>query len=120
MLQRCQNPKAFRYPAYGGAGVRVCPEWQSFARFVADMGERPEGMTLDRIDGAGGYSKENCRWATPRQQQENLKTNVLVQHRGETMPLSALSRRLGIGRATLQYRIAQGWSDDEVARPPRS
>jgi hypothetical protein len=72
MLQRCNNPKHSAYPRYGGKGVTVCDEWaNSFEAFLHDMGERPPGQTLDRIDGSKGYQKANCRWATPRQQYEN-------------------------------------------------
>lgn len=95
----------------------VCREWQRFDIFLADMGERPAGCTLDRIDGKKGYYPENCRWATPREQSANLRTNRLVTHRGDTMPLTELSRRLGLKVGTLKYRIARGWSDDEVASP---
>lgn len=77
MRARCQNPGHSAYPRYGGAGITVCPRWADpdtgFQAFLADMGERPEGHTLDRIDASLGYFKENCRWATSRQQYENKR-----------------------------------------------
>lgn len=118
MIQRCTNPKATKYDLYGGAGVSVSDEWRSFDRFLADMGERPEGKTLDRIDGSKGYCKENCRWATPLEQQANLRSNVNVRYRGETLNMKALSRRLGVDVSTLKYRIRKGWPETRWAEPP--
>ncbi len=73
MHLRCKDPKHRSYPAYGGRGITVCEEWGDFAQFLADMGERPDGMTLDRKETNIGYCKSNCRWATPQQQVSNKR-----------------------------------------------
>lgn len=118
MTQRCTNPRAPKYSTYGAKGITICEEWKSFDRFLSDMGERPEGSTIDRINGEFGYSRENCRWATIREQQENLRTNTWLTFQGERVSICSLARLLGLSKATLRYRIKQGWSDDALASKP--
>lgn len=73
MIQRCTNPRHIRYPDYGGRGISICTKWKAFINFLEDMGERPEGMTLDRINNDLGYYKTNCRWTTNEIQNLNKR-----------------------------------------------
>lgn len=80
MIQRCTNPSNPNYPNWGGRGISVCDRWRctsprgtGFKNFVADMGMRPNGLTLDRINNNGNYEPDNCRWATRKQQYENSR-----------------------------------------------
>lgn len=122
MLQRCNNEKNVKYPAYGGVGISVCERWRtSFANFLADMGERPEGTTIDRFpDKSGNYEPGNCRWSTIDEQQQNLKNNRLITSGGRTMCASEWARELGVLPSVILYRINHGWSaDNAVSTPPK-
>lgn len=120
MNQRCTNSRHRQYKDYGGRGIKVCDRWRwSFADFYADMGPRPSGSSLDRIDNNGHYEPGNCRWATPRQQSANMRTNVRITHNGETLILQEWARRVGIHFDTLWRRLnVYGWSiEDTLTRP---
>jgi hypothetical protein len=73
MIQRCCNPNSTHYSYYGGRGIAVCKRWRSFENFLADMGERPLGLTLDRTNNARGYSRANCKWVTRKEQANNRR-----------------------------------------------
>lgn len=118
MNQRCNNPNDPKFSYYGGRGIKVCQRWTDFANFFADMGARPEGTTLDRINADMGYTPENCRWATKRQQQNNLRSNVFIEMDGERLTLKGWSVRLGRNYQTVRARIARGWNPAEALRKP--
>lgn len=75
MLRRCYDPEHPRYADWGGRGIRVCARWHEYPNFLADMGTRPTGRTLDRKDNEGDYEPGNCRWATPKEQQANRRNS---------------------------------------------
>lgn len=120
MRKRCNDPSRDPEGKYARRGITYDPAWESFERFLADMGERPDGMTLDRIDNSLGYSKGNCQWATPRQQARNRRnarltletaTQVAVRRlRGESC--AALAAEFGISES-LPREIVKGrtWPD---------
>jgi len=118
MKQRCQNPNHPKYLMYGGRGIFVSQRWQKFEAFLEDMGERPDGTSLDRIDNDGPYTAENCRWATPKQQQNNQRGTQYVRYGGAEVPISYLADMLGISKGTLKYRVAAGWSERHWGRKP--
>lgn len=111
MKTRCTNPNSDTFADYGGRGVTICERWLDFANFLADMGERPAGKTLDRWPNpAGNYEPGNCRWATKEEQQRNTTANVLVTFNGETLTQTEWASRQGIKQTTLSYRLRHGWS----------
>lgn len=110
MKNRCQNPKANGYERYGAVGITVCKEWDnSFEQFFADMGKPPSSKhSIDRIDGSKGYSPENCRWATPLEQMQNISTNRNITFNGRTMSVAAWARKIGVSESCLYNRLHIG------------
>ena len=104
IFHRCDNPKYDLFSRYGGRGITYDPRWRSFDAFLSDMGERPPGCTLDRIDYNGNYEKSNCRWATPKQQGRNTVKTIWVVYKNERLPLITLAERLGINTDTFWGR----------------
>lgn len=118
--ERCTNPKCRDWRNYGGRGITVCERWMSFDLFLADMGERPDGMSLGRIDNDGPYAPWNCRWETLAQQSNNRRTNHVLEWRGQRHTLTEWAKIIGVTRHTLAYRIKSGWKADDVFRGPNS
>lgn len=113
MIKRCTNPNAHAYADYGGRGITVCERWRKFENFLADMGDRPPGLSLDRIDFNGGYSKENCRWATMKEQQRNRRSNRLLTADGFVAPMATWAEELGVRYYDLQRHLYLGRSLEE-------
>jgi hypothetical protein len=105
MKTRCRNPKASNYAFYGGRGIKVCDRWIRFEEFLADMGECPPGMTLDRIDQNGNYELGNCRWSSMREQARNTRGNRLLTYRGETKCVAEWAELKGLNVKLLYQRI---------------
>lgn len=120
MKQRCSNPKSPDYYRYGGRGITFDERWKEYKNFLADMGERPEDMTLDRIDVNGNYTKENCRWADPKTQSNNTRANIYISYSGQNKTATEWSMITGLSRGTISYRIHAGWSaKDTLTKPSR-
>lgn len=106
MKQRCSpTAKNKSKRLYYDKGIRVCERWMSFENFLADMGERPDGMTIDRIDSSKDYEPNNCRWATPKEQGNNTDFNHIVEFKGKRQTISQWANDLGIKPNTLWYRL---------------
>ncbi len=114
MKRRCLDPDDQHWPSYGGRGIAVCPQWMDFSTFHADMGDRPTGMTLNRIDNDGNYEPSNCEWAKPVEQSQNTRLTHVMTKDGRSQSLSAWARDLGLSRRTIQDRLAQGMTDKEA------
>lgn len=115
MVRRCTDPNDVSYDDYGGRGITVCERWMSVAKFIADMGERPAGTTLDRIKNERGYEPGNCRWATPAEQARNTRRNTCTPEKAQAVRAlaaagvkkAAIARRLQLNRETVRG-IANG------------
>jgi len=118
MKERCLNESHPYYHRYGGRGITIDPGWMSFEQFLSDMGQAPEGLTLERVDNNRGYSRQNCRWATFRDQNNNRANNVNVTFMNRTMTVAQWSREVGLERKTLQYRIRAGWNPERALTTP--
>lgn len=118
MKRRCCNPKCPDYKDYGGRGITVCSEWyipHSWKGFLvfkewALANGYSDDLTVDRIDVNKGYSPDNCRWATAKEQANNKRNNRLIIYKGKTKNISQWSRELGIHKDTLRYRLDHNWS----------
>lgn len=111
MVQRCSNSDLAGWGNYGGRGITVCERWLKFENFLADMGERPKGTSIDRYpNNDGNYEPGNARWANRSEQNENTRAVRYITFNGESLSLSGWSRRLGIGVGTLGNRLDRGWS----------
>lgn len=120
MKGRCLNPQSPDYHNYGGRGITIIERWvDSFEAFYADMGERPDGMSLDRIDNEKGYSPENCRWATMQQQRSNSRQNSYVDIEGEVVTKTEAGRRYSISPTMISYREGKGMRGLDLVSPTR-
>jgi hypothetical protein len=124
MISRCNNTKDEKYTRYGHRGITVCDRWQGsdgFPNFLQDMGEKPSpSHTLDRIDNSREYSKENCRWATSKQQNRNTRRNLIIEYQGSSLSLAEWSELLNIKYNVLLDRISRRkWDVERAFTTPR-
>lgn len=105
MMDRCYRETHPYYNKYGGRGIKVCGHWHEFSAFYADMGDPPDGLSLDRVDNNGSYEPSNCRWATKKEQSVNRSVTRWIEFSGERLHLSGWAERLGVSKEVLHYRI---------------
>lgn len=115
MHQRCYYPKHKSFNYYGGRGITVCERWHDFRNFLADMGERPKGLTIGRIDNDGNYEPGNCQWETWVQQARNRSSTPYLTAFGETKPIWAWAEQYGIRPDTLTFRVRESGYTPEQA-----
>jgi hypothetical protein len=118
MIARCRNPKSKIYRYYGGRGIAVCDRWRSFENFLADLGERPEGTTLDRINVNGNYEPGNCRWATAKEQARNTRSNHRIPCDGKMISVAEAAELKGLSARMVYLRLSAGWPTEKVLIPP--
>lgn len=116
MMQRCHNEHCSDFPEYGARGISVTQKWHDVANFIADMGERPDGASIDRIDNSKGYMPGNCRWASPQMQANNTRRNKFYEHGGKHLSITQWERELGINKGTLWARLNRGVPFEEAIK----
>lgn len=114
MRRRCNGKNSDNYKFYGQKGIRVCERWSDFELFLADMGERPVGKTLDRIDSGGDYSLENCKWSTPTEQTRNRRNTIWIECFEEKIPRSVFLKKYGISWSFYDKYSKLGFSPEQI------
>ncbi|GHV74229.1 hypothetical protein AGMMS49940_15310 [Spirochaetia bacterium] len=121
MRQRCLNQKSTFYHRYGGRGITICKDWlddyQNFKYWALKNGYA-DNLTLDRIDNDQGYSPDNCRWATAKEQADNRITNHKVTYRGKTQDVTQWAEELGMSAGVIFMRLFRGWSVERTFEQP--
>lgn len=123
MLSRCYNPNVEKFRDYGGRGIVVCDRWRGdggYERFIQDMGRRPVGGSVERIDGSGPYSPDNCRWANAVEQANNRRSNRMIEFNGRTQTLTQWAREAGLSSTTVSDRLKRGWTVEKALCTPIS
>lgn len=122
MVARCHHPAHAAWADYGGRGITVYQSWRGwpagYDRWLAHMGPRPEGYTLERMDNDGNYEPGNVRWATWAEQARNRRNNTVVTLEGRTQTLVEWLEEIGLPRATHAYRVSVGWSQERALLTP--
>ena len=119
MMNRCHNPKFCDFATWGGRGIDVCPEWHNFTCFVKDMHPKPTlTHEIDRVDNNKGYSKENCRWVTRKENTRNKRNTRYITIGGVTRCLSEWAEVFGMALSVFQYRFNAGWDIQKIVETP--
>jgi hypothetical protein len=120
LISRCTNPKNTRYARYGGRGIGVCERWAAdFVNFLADMGRRPSSAhSIDRIDNDRGYSPDNCRWATRKEQCRNRASSRFIEFAGASRTAAEWAELIGVSQTTLHARLKAGWTVERALTQP--
>lgn len=105
LRQRCYEANDKAYKDYGGRGIKVCERWSKFSNFLSDMGEKPQGHYIDRLDNDGDYSPDNCKWVTSKESANNRRTNILIERAGVTKTLAQWCDELGLKYDSIWTRI---------------
>lgn len=118
MVRRCTDANDKDFKNYGARGITVHQPWlDDFQVFVADMGVKPKGHSLGRINNNADYSPENCRWESAKDQANNRRNNKLLTHNGQTKTISQWADDIGICRKVIAYRVRAGWAMSDVLSP---
>lgn len=122
MKRRCETKTNTNYRLYGARGIKVCARWRdSFENFLNDMGRRPKGYVLDRINCDGDYEPHNCRWVSPKTSTENRRNVIWIEHDGLRLTVNGWATRLGVPPSRLRLRLKRGYSVlDVLFKPPMS
>lgn len=118
MKKRCQNPNTWGYKYYGARGIKVCDRWQSYDAFLEDMGKRPDGATIERIDTNGNYEPSNCKWLAGAEQTKNRRMSIILTHGGKSQCVADWVRELGVSGSAFYARVARGWSVEKIFSTP--
>lgn len=125
MNQRCYDKNSHAYNRYGGRGINVCERWQLFENFYADMGDKEKGMSLERLNNDGDYSPENVIWATAKEQANNRRSNVVLEHNGKkqtmkqwcdelSLNIGTVWSRLNVYKYSVEKALTPGWRAQNV------
>lgn len=119
MRNRCESPASLNYARYGGRGIRVSDQWSTPDDFIRDMGYKPDGTSLERINVNGHYGPDNCRWASAKEQANNTRRNVFVTAWGVTKTAAEWADLTGVGRSVVANRINRlGWPPELAVIAP--
>lgn len=120
MKQRCFDKKSKNYSKYGGRGITMCKEWrEDYLIFLKDMGEVPEGKSIERIDNNGNYEPSNCKWATIKEQARNKRNSLIINYKGQSKHLLDWCEELNLSYNLIRDRLRKGWETDKAFETPK-